>query len=66
MLGNDKGIWNVATFKFRAQGWITDASTSLTDFVGYRYFEMGTTTDPSGPVLRATDVEWWMTKAQAD
>jgi hypothetical protein len=66
MLGTDKGIWNFATFKFRAEGWITDASAGLTDFVGYRYFEMGTTTDPSGPVLQATDVEWWMTKAQAD
>jgi hypothetical protein len=66
MLGTDKGIWNFATFKFRAEGWITGASTDLAGYIGYRYFEMGTTTDPAGQVLEATDVRWSMTKAQAD
>jgi hypothetical protein len=45
--GMEKGIWNFATFKFRAEGWVTKATGEWTYLVGYKFHEMGTTTDPN-------------------
>ena len=42
--GRHDGVWNSSTFKFRANGWITDASEEWSHLVGYKSFEMGTTT----------------------
>ena len=44
--GDDAGVWNFATFKFRANGWVTAASTPYADLVGAKFHEMGTTSDP--------------------
>ena len=44
--GADQGVWNFATFKFRANGWVTDASPQWAFMVGYKYHEMGATSSP--------------------
>jgi len=44
LTGKDYGVWNVATLKFRANGWISGASEEWSDYVGYHFQEMGTTT----------------------
>jgi hypothetical protein len=45
--GKDWGLWNLgSTLKFRAQGWVTDASEEWEDLVGSHYFEMGWTSGP--------------------
>ena len=67
--GVDAGVWNFSTFKFRAQGWVTDASSEWASLIGYKYFEMGRNSpfDPNAPVLPVTafDVEMFLAKAQA-
>jgi hypothetical protein len=45
--GVDAGVWNFKTFKFRANGWITSASEGWDYLVGYKFHEMGRTSDPS-------------------
>jgi len=45
--GVDAGVWNFTTFKFRANGFITGASPEWVDLVGFKFHEMGTTTDPA-------------------
>ena len=45
--GQDTGVWNFATFKFRAYGWITAASENHADMIGNFFFEEGFTTDPN-------------------
>jgi len=42
--GMDAGVWNLATFKFRANGWVTDATGDWAYLVGYKMHEIGTTT----------------------
>lgn len=42
--GVDAGVWNFATFKFRANGWVTEATGDWAYLVGYKMHEMGTTT----------------------
>jgi hypothetical protein len=49
--GVDAGVWNFSTFKFRANGWVTDATGPWTSLVGYKFHEMGTTTSPDLPVV---------------
>jgi len=45
--GHDTGVWNFATFKYRAYGWVTAASENYADMIGNFFFEEGTTTDPN-------------------
>ena len=46
--GKNYGVWNLSTFKFRANGWVKDASPEWAHLVGYKYHEMGvTSTDTS-------------------
>jgi len=45
--GKDWGVWNMATFKFRAQGWVTSASEEWEHLVGSRYHEIGWTSNPA-------------------
>jgi len=45
--GYDLGLYNFNTFKFRANGWVTGAEPAdgpLAYLVGYKFFEIGTTT----------------------
>ena len=44
--GKDSGVWNMTTFKFRAQGWVTDATPEWEHLVGSRYHEIGWTSNP--------------------
>ena len=46
--GYDSGVWNFATFKFRATGWVTGASANYEYLIGCKFHEEGITTDP-GP-----------------
>jgi hypothetical protein len=41
--GYDKGVWNFATFKYRATGWVTDASANYEDLIGCKFHEEGVT-----------------------
>jgi len=45
--GYDKGVWNFATFKYRAHGFVTAASENYAGMIGNFLFEEGTTTDPN-------------------
>jgi hypothetical protein len=54
--GEDAGVWNFSTFKFRANGRVTSASTEWEYLVGYKFHEMGRTSDPSVLPLTASDV----------
>jgi hypothetical protein len=47
--GENAGVWNFSTFKFRANGRVTGASEEWADLVGYKFHEMGRTTDPFDP-----------------
>ena len=47
--GTDAGVWSFVTFKFRANGWVTDASSDWQYLVGHKFHEIGTTTDPFAP-----------------
>jgi hypothetical protein len=44
--GTDAGVWSFVTFKFRANGWVTEASPEWQFLVGHKFHEIGTTTDP--------------------
>ena len=41
--GKNWGVWNTTTFKFRANGWVLDASPEWAHLIGAKYHEMGTT-----------------------
>ena len=41
--GKNWGVWNLSTFKFRANGWVLDASPEWAHLIGAKYHEMGTT-----------------------
>jgi len=45
--GYDKGIWNFATFKFRATGWVTDTSANYAYLLGNKFHEEGITSSPN-------------------
>lgn len=54
--GVDRGVWNFATFKFRALGWVTEASGDWAYLVGYKFHEMGITSQfppPEGTTVVA-------------
>ena len=45
--GYEKGVYNLNTFKFRANGFVTDVTPATSDWaylVGYTFHEIGTTT----------------------
>ena len=44
--GNDAGVWSFVTFKFRANGRVTEAAPEWQYLVGHKFHEIGTTTDP--------------------
>ena len=44
--GKNWGVWNLSTFKFRANGWVRDASDEWAHLVGSHYHEMGRTSNP--------------------
>ncbi len=48
--GVDGGVWNFPTFKFRANGWVTEASGDWAYLVGYKMHEIGTTSPFPPPV----------------
>jgi hypothetical protein len=45
--GKNYGVWNLTTFKYRANGWVLDASEEWEYMVGYKYHETGTTGNPA-------------------
>ena len=53
-------------FQFMANGWVTAASTEWTHLVGYKYFEMGNSTDPLDPnnPLTVEDMKLMLAPAQ--
>lgn len=44
--GKNWGVWNMSTFKFRANGWVMETSPEWVHLVGAKYHEMGTTSPP--------------------
>jgi hypothetical protein len=44
--GKNWGVWNLSTFKFRANGWVREASDEWAHLVGSPYHEMGRTSNP--------------------
>jgi hypothetical protein len=60
--GKDWGVWNYSTFKFRANGWVTEASPQWADLAGAHHHEMGVTSDPFAdpPVTLETYDGAWM------
>lgn len=48
----DEGVWTFNTFKFRANGWVTDATGAYVDLIGAKVQIKGSTTalDPPNPV----------------
>jgi hypothetical protein len=54
--GKNWGVWNMSTFKYRAQGWVREASDEWAYLVGSQYHEMGKTSNPDdGLPLLAPD-----------
>ena len=47
LYGKNYGVWNMKSFKFRANGWVLDATQEWEHMIGYKYHESGTTTDPA-------------------
>ena len=46
--GINAGVGDIfKKFKFRAHGWVTDASPEWEHLIGYKTFEMGTSSDPA-------------------
>jgi hypothetical protein len=45
--GKNWGVWNLTTFKFRAYGWVREASDEWAHLVGSHYHEMGRTSNPA-------------------
>ena len=61
--GADVGLWSFANGKFHSNGWVTGTSPEWTGLLGYKYFEMGTTTDPNGWPITAYGTELFLAKA---
>jgi hypothetical protein len=56
--GKNWGVWNMSTFKFRAHGWVREASDEWAHLVGSQYHEMGVTSDPAlGLPITAPDAQ---------
>ena len=54
--GKNLGVWTFSTFKYRANGWVTDATAEWAHLVGFKYHESGTTSNPAdGFPLTAPD-----------
>jgi hypothetical protein len=54
--GKNWGVWNMSTFKYRAHGWVREASDQWAHLVGSQYHEMGKTSNPAdGLPLLAPD-----------
>jgi len=53
IIGYNLGVWTLSTGKFRANGYVTEASDEWAYLVGYKYHEMGVTdsTDLSDPTI---------------
>jgi hypothetical protein len=48
--GHEKGVYNfMSNFKFNADGWVTSATGEWASLVGYKFHEIGWTTDPNDP-----------------
>jgi hypothetical protein len=47
--GNNAGTVQWANYKFRANGWVTDASSEWAHMIGNKYFEMGTVSESPVP-----------------
>jgi hypothetical protein len=45
--GKNWGVWNMSTFKYRAHGWVREASDEWEHLVGAQYHEVGVTSDPA-------------------
>ncbi len=58
--GDDNGVWNFPTFKFRANGWVAEASGSSSYLVGYKLHEIGVTT-AFPPPPGVTTITGWAT-----
>ena len=56
--GYDDGLWTFSTWKFRAEGRVTEASPEWSHLVGYKFHEMGTTDDPT--LLPSDPEEEWV------
>jgi hypothetical protein len=54
--GDDAGVWNFSTYKFRANGWVTDASEKWAYLVGYKFHEVGITSNPDELPITASGV----------
>lgn len=47
--GENAGVGDIFNkFKFRAHGWVTDTTPGWEHLIGFKTFEMGTSTDPFG------------------
>ena len=62
--GSDEGVWNFASFNFRAHGPVTEVTGSCdSSLVGYMFDEVGTTSDGllffSGDMTFAVGVASW-------
>jgi hypothetical protein len=53
--GKNWGVWNMSTFKYRAHGWVREASDDWAHLVGSQYHEMGKTSNPEEVPLTAPD-----------
>jgi hypothetical protein len=56
--GKNWGVWNMKTLKFRANGWVTDASPEWDHLVGSHYHEVGVTSDPSVLPITVEEGAW--------
>lgn len=53
--GKNWGLWNLSTLKYRATGWVREASGDWAHLVGSQYHEMGRTSDPAVMPITAPD-----------
>jgi hypothetical protein len=58
--GKNWGVWNLSTFKYRANGWVMEASPEWAHLVGAHYHEVGVTADPAAGLPIITFPGGWM------
>jgi hypothetical protein len=58
--GKNWGVWNLSTFKYRASGWVREASPEWEHLVGAHYHEVGVTADPAAGLPIVTFPGGWM------
>lgn len=60
--GDDAGVWNFSTFKYRANGWVTGATGKWAYLTGYKVHEVGYTTEvpppADDPTVTGTGTLW--------